>query len=503
MSSDYFDYIIIGSGLAGLNCALNASKKGTVLVLTKKHLNDCNTNYAQGGMATVLAKTDSFQKHIKDTLVAGHYHNNLKAVELIVKNGPKAIRKLIKLGVNFSKNQENKIELSMEGGHQHHRIVHSGDTTGKAIEEALISRVRANQNQTHNQKNHQITILENCFAKDLLVKEKTCYGVQVICKGKIKNYYSQKTILASGGLGQVYEKTTNPEVATGDGIAMCYRAGCKLKDLEFIQFHPTALNFKISPLFLLSEALRGEGAHLINKKNERFMLKIHPLAELAPRDIVSKVISEQEKKGPIYLDLRVIDPKILKRKYPYIIKKLESLKLKPFKNPIPITPAAHYSCGGVLTDLNGKTNLKNLYAFGEVTCTGLHGANRLASNSLLEAMVMSDQITKSSLKKRISIKRNQFNSPIPTYQKQKSTKNIRKQIQKTMWQYVGISRTTKDLKTALIKFKNLNKELDSSLKISTIDTESQETKNILTTAILITQAALKRKKSLGSHQIET
>lgn len=482
---NYFDYIIIGSGIAGLNCALNAGKKGTVLLITKKNLKDSNTYLAQGGMATVLSKSDSFQKHLEDTLVAGHYHNNKKAAEFIIKNGPAAIKKLLELGVNFSKNN-GEIELSLEGGHQQKRIVHCRDYTGKAIEETLINQVK---------KNKKIKIMEDTIATKLLVHKKICYGVQTLKAKKYSNFYSQKTILASGGVGQAFAKTTNPKITTGDGIAMAHEAGCKLKDLEFIQFHPTALNYKSSPLFLLSEALRGEGAKIVNKKGERFMVKLHQLAELAPRDIVSKAIFNQQKSGPVYLDLRSLDQKLIIKKYPQIIKKIKSINLDTTKNLIPITPAAHYSCGGISTNLKGETSITNLYAFGEVAYTGLHGANRLASNSLLEGMAMSEQILKTPLKQK---NKNFPEFKTPNYHSQKNlSKNIRK-IQNIMWKNVGIIRKHRDLTSAVKQLMEIKNTLPKPS-----DAQSQQLKNLLSTAILITKAAVKRKKSLGCHQIET
>lgn len=476
-----FDFIVIGSGLAGLNSALRGAEKGSVLLITKNKLAASNTWYAQGGIATVMSPHDNFKKHIQDTLKAGAYHNNKKAVEYIVSHGPQAITRLEELGVRFTKNSK-KISLHLEGGHSEKRIVHAADHTGQNIEEALIKKVRATKN---------IQILEKVFCKDLLVKNKRCYGVEVFRNKKVEHFYAQIIILATGGLGQVYSKTTNPKVATGDGIAMAFRAGCKLKDLEFIQFHPTALDEKKSPQFLLSEALRGEGAILLNTKNDPFMKKYHALKELAPRDIVSRAIFEEQQKGKVFLDLRPIQN--LSKKFPHIYKTLKQKGFQPDKKPIPITPVAHYSCGGALTDLHGRTNIKDLYAFGEVTCTGLHGANRLASNSLLEAMVMSENVDTIKLptKKKLP------HFAVYKYCKQPLTMAIRQKIQKLMDKKVGIVRNQKGLKRAIQQLEALSK------KIQPTDEQSEETGNIRFTALQIAKAAFKRKKGLGCHFVET
>lgn len=479
-----YDYIIVGSGLAGLNAALNASKKGSVLLVTKKKLANSSSWIAQGGIAAVLAKTDSYKKHIEDTMKTGSYHNNNEAVEFIIRKAPALIRKLIKLGIEFSKDKKGDLALKLEGGHRENRVVHVGDYTGQELEEGLIKAVKARPN---------IKILESAFAKDLLTREKTCYGIQVIHGKTATNYYGKKTILATGGTGQVYKKTTNPKVATGDGIAMAHRAGAAIKDMEFIQFHPTALDKASDPLFLLSETLRGEGAHLINSKGERFLINHHELAELAPRDIVSQVIYEEEKKGKVYLDLRHIKESYLRKKFPKIIKKLLEFGLNPFKDPMPITAAAHYSCGGITTNLKGETNIKNLYAFGETAHTGLHGANRLASNSLLEALVMSDQIIQAPLPK--TFKPPKF--PEPRITKQKSTTTTRKEIQKIMWDKVGIIRNEQELAQTIRKLSAMKTKLPKAT-----DQESTKTHNMHTVSLLITKAAHARKKSLGCHFIQ-
>ncbi len=481
----YFDFIIIGSGLAGLNFALNAAKKGCVLIITKSKIYEGSTWLAQGGIAAVFGPSDNFKKHILDTMKAGCFHNDRKAVEYIIKKAPAAIKKLQKLGVRFDPGKKGLPALNLEGGHSENRIVHCEDHTGQSIEEALVKRVKANK---------KIMVMENVLAKDLIVRSGRCYGVQILVKKRIHNIFGGNIIMACGGLGQVYERTTNPEIATGDGIAIAYRAGCKMKDLEFIQFHPTALKNGKKPYFLISETLRGSGAKLLNSKGQRFMVKIHPLAELAPRDIVSRAVFGEEKRGPVFLDARSIGEKEFILKFPTIYNKLCAAGIDPQKETIPITPVAHYSCGGIATNLKGQTNIKHLYAFGETACTGLHGANRLASNSLLEALVLTEQVPPLPVEKTVHIMN--FNTPV--FKKQNSSAQIRKKSRRIMWQKTGIIRKHEDLKLALQQLAALQKKLPPPT-----DRESTITTNILTTAILITSSALKRKKSLGCHFILT
>ena len=476
-----YDFIIIGSGIAGLTAALEGAKKGTVLIITKKKLQDSNTNLAQGGIAAVFSKSDNFKKHILDTISAGQHHNDKKIVAMVVREAPRTIRKLEALGVAFKRDRKGQLELHLEGGHSKKRIVNAGDTTGRVIQAALIEQVLRKK---------RIAVLENGFVKDLLVKNKTCYGVSVFHKKSIVQFFARRTVLASGGGGQLFKKTTNPAVATGDGIALAIRAGCKTKDLEFIQFHPTALDDTSSPLFLLSETLRGEGARLVNAKGEYFMKKIHPQADLAPRDIVSRAIYAEQKKGKVFLDLRTIPAQVLTTKYPGIWKTLRAKGWDPVKKPVPVTPAAHYLCGGAIANHKGETNLKNLYAIGEVACTGLHGANRLASNSLLEGAVMGLKVAAKKLPTKILYPK----FPQTEYQSQKPQLLIKKSIQKLMWENLGIIRHKKGLEQALAKLKKISARLPSPGSA-----EIQELHNMVETAVAISKAALKRKKSLGTH----
>lgn len=473
------NFIIIGSGIAGLNLALNASKKGKVLVITKKKTFTSNTNRAQGGIAAVLDKTDNFEKHIKDTLEAGAFHNNKKVVEFVVKRAPRAIQKLINLGLAFT-TKNGKLDLGQEGGHSQRRIAHVGDFTGEKIEKILVKKARENKN---------ITIWENTFALDLIIKNKICYGVQIIRNGQIDNIYANSVIIATGSIGQLYEYTTNESIATGDGIAMAVRNGCKIEDIEFIQFHPTVLDKKMNPMFLLSEALRGEGAILVSSKGKKFIKN-----DLAPRDIVSRAIYEEQKKEQVYLDISHKDPETIKTRFPNIYKQLLKYGYDLTKEKIPISPGVHYSCGGVKINLHGQTCIKNLYATGEVACTGVHGANRLASNSLLEALVFSEEI----IPKLKPGKIHKLNWPKPNITEEKALK-VRTKIKKLMWEYAGVVKTETNLKILLLELKKLENLLPPMNKTNI---NLAETRNMLLVANLIAKASLKRKKNLGCHHIK-
>jgi len=486
-----YDVIVIGSGISGLNFALRAAEKyKRVLVVTKKKIAETGTNFAQGGIAAVLSKLDNYKKHIDDTLTAGCFHNDKKAVSYMVKNGPAAIKRLLNLGVPFEKKNK-ELLLTREGGHGERRIAFVGDRTGQEIERILVLSV----------KNHpHITLMEDTFAAELLVKNKTCYGVQILHKNQFENVYGEIIVLTTGGAGQVYKYTTNPSISTGDGLAMAEKAGCSFIDLEFTQFHPTALKADLTPMFLISEAVRGEGAYLRNSEGERFMVGKHKLAELAPRDIVARAIFEEEKYGPVYLDLRHKKSVEIKKRFPQIYAKLKSLGFNTAKNLIPITPAAHYMCGGIKVNLKGETGIKNLYAFGEVAGTGVHGANRLASNSLLEALVFSDRILENGCHDEKCILREPqddiFQYKALTKSQTKELKDLIETLKKTMWTNVGIVRSKKSLTQAKKDIFALRKKL---AKFAKSNWEVIEANNMVKTAELITDAALKRKKSLGCH----
>lgn len=475
--------------------------------MTKTKLSSGSTPLAQGGIATVLSETDNFKKHINDTLMAGAYHNKKNVVEYIIKKAPEAIKKLMELGINFEK-KNGKFDLGLEGGHSKNRIVHIKDMTGSAIEEALIKKIRANK---------KITVLENAFALDLIVKKKECKGVIVYRKRKKstknklrKNLTNKNTtailtkavILATGGAGQIFSHTTNPSESKGDGIALAARVGAKIQDMEFIQFHPTALAYKKnSRHFLLSEALRGEGAVLLNKYKKRFV------NELLPRDMVTQKIYEEQKKGAVYLVFQGKNESEIKNRFPGINEYLKkNYHLNLAKDLIPVTPVAHYLCGGIVVNLKSQTSIKNLFAVGECAYTGLHGANRLASNSLLEAAVFGMEIGKNlpkikKMDKKLQKNMTQINSQnmkkiikkIETLKIKNglSDKKLSKKIQDIMWEKVGIIRTKKSLETALHELQNIKKITHKNIP--------PETENLLETSLLICKQAIKRKKSLGCH----
>lgn len=475
------NFLVTGSGIAGLTFALEASKKGHVILVTKGKMSDSSTNLAQGGIAGVIAKEDTFKKHFDDTMKAGSYHNDKKAVTFLVKNSSKAVRFLADLGVPFQK-KAGTLLLAKEGGHSVHRVAFTSDQTGRDIETTLIKKVLGNK---------KIEVIENAFALDLIMKNKKCYGATVLKNNKIENIFANYTALATGGIGQLYAKTTNPLVATGDGIAMAIQAKAKVEDMEFVQFHPTAFDSKESPLFLISETVRGEGAKLLNYKGERF------IDELAPRDVVAREIYKQQKKGKVYLDITSKSKEFLRNRFHGIYKHLKKHGFSMEKDKIPITPVAHYLCGGIKTDLNGKTSIKNLLAFGECTCTGVQGANRLASNSLLEGVVF----PLNSVKKIKVGKIQTLKLKNPTAQKPlKQAKILKQEIKKIMWQYAGITRDLKDIKNkAIPRIQKILKELSQG---KNINNKTKETANMAITSLCILKASCARKKSLGCHFIE-
>ncbi|PIT87153.1 MAG: L-aspartate oxidase [Candidatus Magasanikbacteria bacterium CG10_big_fil_rev_8_21_14_0_10_40_10] len=491
-----YDCVVIGSGIAGLGFALQASKKFKIAIITKKELMESNSNYAQGGIAAVLDRQDSFAKHIQDTLEAGCYLNNKTAVRTMVEQAPQAITWLIELGAGF--NRENtKIALTKEGGHSARRIAHAKDATGKEIERALIFNVRRNKN---------IDCFESHIAIDLLVKDGACYGVVILNdeKKQVEFFKAKSIVLATGGLGQVYERNCNPKIATGDGFAIANRVGARLKHMEFVQFHPTALFKKGQPAFLLSETLRGEGAILVDKNGRAFMKKYHPQADLAPRDIVSRAVFEELKKGPVYLDARSLGAKFIKIRFPYIYDKLWWYGFKMDKDLIPIAPAAHYACGGVQTDLNGRTNIKNLYVVGETAHTGVHGGNRLASNSLLECVVFSRRAAKAVIREK------QIRSKTPAFSWRvfKVIKNnnhqvakLKRQVRELMWQNVGIVRQEKNIDKTLSDLKKIERQITKIFNQG-VNRGIIELRNLVQTALLITQSAKDRKISACAHYLK-
>ncbi|HAJ33969.1 MAG TPA: L-aspartate oxidase [Candidatus Atribacteria bacterium] len=492
----YTDFLIVGSGIAGLYTSLKICDKGEVILLTKSKLKESNTEYAQGGIAVALGDEDSPRLHMEDTLKAGANFCDPKAVEILVTYGPQCVEELIELGTKFDK-IEGKYKTTLEAAHQRPRILHAqGDATGAEIERSLSKKVI---------KEKKIKIKENILVLDILTDHTTCYGLLTLNKNtkEIIAYLAQSTILASGGAGQLFCNTTNPDVATGDGIAMAYRGGAKVADLEFIQFHPTALHHQGSPKFLISEAVRGEGAILKNIKGEPFMLSYHPLAELAPRDIVARAITDQMKKTKsnyVYLDATKIKHKFSER-FPTIYKNCFALGINPEKEYIPVAPAAHYTMGGIKTNTWGQTNLVNLYACGESASTGVHGANRLASNSLLEGLVFGNRIAQ-KIKKNITLSSiNQLEELKLSYNarqekyKEYSPVELKKELQKLMWNKVGIIRNSSDLKMAQQKINEWKFIFKSELKTA----EEFELANLIILADLITNSASQREESRGAH----
>jgi L-aspartate oxidase len=489
------DYLVVGSGIAGLNFAMKAAKYGRVIIVTKKEIMESNTNLAQGGIAAVTRKDDSIQLHINDTLKVGCGLSNKQVVEILAENGPKAIRNLISFGVNFDK-ENNKLHLTTEGGHTIARVLHSGDSTGREIEQAMTESIRENRD---------IEVFENCFAIDLILKNIECSGARVLdIKNKeVINIFARATVLATGGIGYIYQNTTNPEIATGDGIAMALRAGAKIEDMEFVQFHPTTLNKPGAPHFLISEALRGEGAILVNEKGKRFMVDYDNMGELAPRDIISKTIFNELKKGPVYLDIRHKGESFVLDRFPMIHQECLKYGIDITRDLIPVSPAAHYICGGIKTNEYGETTIANLLAFGECACTEVHGANRLASNSLLESVVFTSlgaQKAKRYLKNEIEAPPQQKETTLSNIENQE-LKDIRAELRKAMWDYVGIIRTEENISLMLRKLGQLNRRLNS-LDGNGVNTRFLELKNMVTVANLITKAAHTRKESRGTHYRE-
>ncbi|MFA6533258.1 MAG: L-aspartate oxidase [Patescibacteria group bacterium] len=485
-----FDYIIIGSGIAGLTTALELGDFGKIAIFTKKNPSDSSTNLAQGGMAAMIGEGDQADWHVEDTMKAGDFHNKKEAVKLLVKNSQEALIWLKKQGVLFDR------KPSLEAGHRLPRIFHTTDFTGADIEKTLLKKAAKNKN---------VRIFKNSLAVDLIVEDNICKGVFILGEdNNIVPFFAKSIILATGGSGQVYEWTTNPEVATGDGVAIASRAGAKISDLEFVQFHPTAFKNNASPLFLLSERLRGEGAKLVDEKSNRFV------DELIPRDKLSRAVFEKQKTSEVYLTMAHLDKKEIIKKLPNIYKKLMTFGYDLTSDRVPITPAAHYQCGGITTDLEGRTSTKNLFAVGEVAATGVHGANRLASNSLLEAVVFGKIVAKyikKSKKFRLrqdfvgqaklksqNFKFNQKNSNI--------IKKIKNDIQKIMWGKVGIVRRKKELEDAQKRLKELKEQLNKIKENSGISRQLLETINLTDIALLITKSALNRPKSLGAHYIK-
>lgn len=508
------DFLIIGSGIAGLSYALKVAvdcpdKK--ITIITKAEDSESNTKYAQGGIAIALNESDSFDKHIQDTLKAGDGLCDVDVVNFVIKEGPHRLNELLDLGVQFDKDDSGEFNLGREGGHSTHRIIHHKDVTGREMERALLNKVYASRN---------IEILSHHFVIDLITEhqlekavvdrstELSCYGAYVLNHrtNKIEKYSANITLLASGGAGQVYGHTTNPLIATGDGIAMAYRAKANICDMEFVQFHPTALyQPNESPAFLISEAVRGFGAKLRTKNGEEFMHKYDPRKELASRDIVAKAIdSELKRLGDehVFLDCRHLDLKDFKFHFPNIHEKCKSLGIDLEMDMIPVVPAAHYFCGGIKVDHYGRTSIRNLLACGECARTGLHGANRLASNSLLEALVYAERCHIQALHE-INLSWNLNN--IPEWNEEGTTtpkelvliSHNKKELQAIMRDYVGIVRSNERLQRALKRLELLYTETETLYKSSRLSPQLCELRNLITVGYLIVKQSLQRKENRG------
>jgi len=503
-----FDVVIIGSGLAGLSTALKLADKKKIAIISKRQLIDSSSHWAQGGIASTASNEDSVDQHVADTLISGADLCDEKVVQFVSENSPAAIQWLADAGVDFTKQPKNNaLHFTQEGGHTVRRIAHVADTTGKAVQSVLIQKILSHPN---------ITIFEDHIVVDLITSNKlelanqlknTCLGLYVLnnATGAVTTFQSDVTILASGGASKVYLYTTNPDVSTGDGMAMAWRAGCRLANMEFIQFHPTCLFHPKEKSFLISEALRGEGAILKLPNNKPFMHLYDARADLAPRDIVARAIDfEMKKRGLecVYLDMTHRTKSFIMDHFPSIYERCLKLNIDISREQIPVVPAAHYSCGGVMTDLHGETDIKNLYAVGETAYTGLHGANRLASNSLLECLVFSEQAAH-----HILANKDHHQTALPQWDESRVTDadeevlitHTWNELRRFMWNYVGIVRTNKRLSRAMHRINMLRDEVQEFYRNFRISNNLIELRNLLQVAQLIVESAIARKESRGLH----
>ena len=508
-----FDFLVIGSGIAGMSFALKVADKGKVAIVCKTALEDSNTYYAQGGIASVTNPFDDFEKHIQDTLIAGDGGCDRKVVEKVVHEAPEQIKKLIEWGVDFDKDEKGNFDLHREGGHSEFRILHHKDSTGAEIQESLVRRIKQHPN---------IKVFDHHFAIEILTQHHLgikvtrhtdnieCYGAYVLNEKnrRIYTFLSKVTMMATGGIGCIYQTTTNPLIATGDGIAMVYRAKGVIKDMEYVQFHPTAFYHPSErPAFLITEAMRGYGAILRNKSGKEFMAKYDPRKELAPRDVVARAIdTEMKNRGDdhVFLDVTHKDPEETKKHFPTIYERCLKLGVDITKDYIPVAPAAHYLCGGIAVDLNGESSIKRLYAAGECACTGLHGANRLASNSLIEAVVYAEAASQHAL---ATFSKYEFNEKIPNWNDEGTSLNEEmvlitqsaKEVGQIMSTYVGIVRSNLRLKRAFDRLDILYLETENLFIRSIVSKEICELRNIINVGYLVIKQAMERKESRGLH----
>ena len=510
------DVLVIGSGIAGLSVALHAAQFASVVIATKVDALESNTNYAQGGVAAALGEDDAFSIHERDTLESGRGLCNPEAVHVLVEDGPTEIMRLVSLGVRFSRDPRHpgRFALGREGGHSRRRIVHARDRTGHAIERVLLTRARAHR---------KIRILENHVAVDLILESKhlggrkrlpsrdRVWGAYLLDRatGAIVPAAARATVLATGGCGKAYLYTTNPDIATGDGLAAAYRAGAPVANLEFMQFHPTCLYHPEAKSFLISEAVRGEGAKLLTTDGKPFMHRYHRLRDLAPRDTVARAIDfEMKRRGDKYvlLDMARLGKRLLMRRFPHITKRVLELGYDIFHDPVPVVPAAHYMCGGIVTDLEGRVEISGLYACGEVACTGVHGANRLASNSLLEAMVFSRRAGRAILRQVAQEPRDRL--PRLSAWRLEGAVQAKEQVifdhnwdalRRVMWDYMGIVRSDERLARAAAMVQVLRDQTESDYRGYRLDADLVELRNVGLVADLIVACARRRRESRGLH----